>query len=67
MSMRANDDPSQQDEENFYDEEYDDYFDENDVRPVAVDEFFDLPLSDLKRMEIWEEMHGIPPDEEGEE
>lgn len=67
MSMRANDDPSQQDEENFYDEEYDDYFDENDVRPVAVDEFFDLPLSDLKRMEIWEEMHGISPDEEGEE
>lgn len=65
--MRANDDPSQQDEENFYDEEYDDYFDENDVRPVAVDEFFDLPLSDLKRMEIWEEMHGISPDEEGEE
>ena len=41
--------PEDEDEDDYYDDEYEDFFDEEHPRPLAVDEFFNLPFYDPRR------------------
>lgn len=48
--MSANEGPRDFDEEDFYDEEYEDFFDETDEKPLAVDEFLKLSPGAKRRV-----------------